>query len=202
MSMFVFLIFVFLKECEINCWKKEYSARYSVMKDEFFKPEKEDIKQQSSTNKQGTSCEMVSNSTASEFLDYLNESEIIHYKKYMQFIEKGVSREQARMILPVNIYTEWYWKCDLHNIFNFLSLRMDSHAQKEIRVFADAMFELVKTVFPIACQAFLDYRMGCVSLTRLELEAIKNKINTLSINNKRENKEYQDKLKKMQIKFE
>jgi thymidylate synthase (FAD) len=72
-------------------------------------------------------------------------------------MEKGVSRELARIALPVSVYTEWYWKCDLHNIFHFLSLRMDAHAQQEIRDYANAMFALIQPIVPIAAEAFLDY---------------------------------------------
>src|SRR5687768_6976366 len=121
----------------------EYSARYSVMPDKFYRPRVTDVKFQSTSNRQGTSDERVDDMTAQEFLNYLDEIEKRSYSEYERLIEKGIAREQARVGLPVNIYTEWYWKCDLHNIFHFLSLRMDSHAQKEIRDYALAMFRLI-----------------------------------------------------------
>src|SRR3982750_4304308 len=81
-------------------------------------------------------------------------------------MNKGVSRELARIALPVSVYTEWYWKIDLHNLFHFLSLRMDPHAQQEIRDYANAMFELIRPIVPIAAEAFLDYHLGGLHLPR------------------------------------
>jgi thymidylate synthase (FAD) len=121
----------------------EYSARYSVVKDRFYRPTLENVRQQSTSNRQGGD-EVADTTTATEFLEYLERSEK-QYEDYTKMMEKGVSRELARMALPVSIYTEWYWKIDLHNLFRFLSLRMDSHAQQEIQDYANAMFDLVKT---------------------------------------------------------
>src|SRR6185503_17816206 len=101
----------------------EYSARYSVVRDRFFKPSLENVRKQSTSNRQGGE-EPTDPTTAQDFLNYLDEVES-HYAKYEQLLEKGVARELARIALPVSVYTEWYWKCDLHNIFHFLSLRMD-----------------------------------------------------------------------------
>ena len=109
----------------------EYSARYSVVPDQFYKPERKNIRSQSQVNMQG-SGEPVDDMTADEFLKYLDECEA-QYKTYEKLLEKGLTREQARIGLPVSAYTQWYWKCDLHNIFHFLSLRMDPHAQQEIQ---------------------------------------------------------------------
>ena len=107
-------------------------------------------------------------------------------------LEKGVSRELARIALPVSVYTEWYWKIDLHNLFHFLSLRMDSHAQQEIRDYATAMFELVRPIVPIAAQAFLDYNHQAMHLTRLEIEAIRTG-QPIATTNKREAAEWEAK---------
>ncbi|HMB96482.1 MAG TPA: FAD-dependent thymidylate synthase, partial [Tepidisphaeraceae bacterium] len=126
----------------------EYSARYSVVKDRFYKPTPEYLRKQSAANRQG-GTEALENATAEEFLQWLTKVEA-EYEKYQQLIDKGLARELARIALQVSVYTEWYWKCDLHNLFHFLSLRMDEHAQAEIRDYANAMFELIKPIVPIA----------------------------------------------------
>src|SRR5436305_81299 len=128
-------------------------------------------------------------------LDHLKELEG-NYAKYEQFIEKGVAREMARVVLPVNVYTEWYWKIDLHNLFHFLSLRMDPHAQQEIRDYATAMFELVRPIVPFAAEAFLDYNFQSVHLSRLEVEALRTG-QPLATDNKREKAEWEEKRKQM-----
>src|SRR3954447_15510511 len=99
-------------------------------------------------------------------------------------MEKGVAREIARIGLPVNVYTEWYWKIDLHNLLHFLSLRMDAHAQQEIRDFATAMFALIRPIVPIAAEAFLDYNLYSARLSRLEIEALRTR-QPLATDNKR-----------------
>src|SRR5437764_3956483 len=162
----------------------EYSARYSVVRDRFYHPTAENVRKQSATNRQGGD-EPMDPVTAQEFLDYLDEIER-GYAKYEQFLQKGVAREIARIALPASVYTEWYWKIDLHNLFHFLSLRMDEHAQQEIRDYADAMFELVRPIVPIAAEAFVDYNFQSIHLTRLEVEAIKGG-KPLASENKREN---------------
>src|SRR6478672_2805332 len=144
----------------------EYSARYSIVQDRYYRPDIANVRKQSQTNRQG-GTEPIDNATAEEFLTWLDEVEQQH-KKYEQFLEKGVTRELARIALPVSVYTEWYWKIDLHNLLHFLSLRMDEHAQQEIRDYADAMFELVRPIVRIAAEAFLDYNLGAVHLSRLE----------------------------------
>ena len=119
----------------------EYSARYSIVPDRFYRPSIDNVRKQSTTNRQGGE-ESIDVETAESFLELLEDSEKL-YARYLELTEKGVARELARAALPVSVYTEWYWKCDLHNLFHFLSLRMDPHAQQEIRVFADAMYELM-----------------------------------------------------------
>jgi thymidylate synthase (FAD) len=150
----------------------EYSARYSVVKDRFYRPSVDDVRTQSKTNKQG-SDDVVDVGTAEEFLKWLDSQEA-QYKEYQSFVDKGIAREQARIGLPLTMFTEWYWKIDLHNLFHFLGLRMDSHAQKEIQDFAYPMFELIKPLCPIACQAFLDYHpnMGGMLLSAGDIAAI------------------------------
>lgn len=165
----------------------EYSARYSVVPDRFYRPRPENVRQQSSSNRQGGE-EPVDPQTAQEFLTYLDHAQAC-YEEYEQLLAKGVSREQSRMGLPVSGYTEWYWKCDLHNIMHFLSLRMDSHAQQEIRVFADAMYELIEPICPVAMEAFRDYRLEGMFLTGLEVEALRSG-GELKTTNKREAAEW------------
>lgn len=153
----------------------EYSGRYSVMKDEFFIPDADCVRQQSKNNKQGGD-QTMSETDAQGFIATLNDFCEKAYATYQDAIERGVSREQSRMILPVNNYTEWYWKIDLHNLLHFLALRCDSHAQYEIRVFAEAMLNLIRPIVPVAIEAWDDYHpmRGAVKLTRLEVEALKN----------------------------
>ena len=149
----------------------EYSARYSVVRDRFYKPSIDNVRRQSVTNRQGGE-EPIDPTTAEEFLSHLDLVEK-QYADYERLMAKGVSRELARITLPVSVYTEWYWKIDLHNLLRFLSLRMDPHAQQEIRDYATAMFELIRPIVPIAAEAFLDYDFGAMQLTRLEIEAMR-----------------------------
>ncbi len=172
----------------------EYSARYSVVKDRFYRPSDDNIRKQSLTNKQG-GTEPIDNATAEQFLSYLDQSERL-YGEYERLLEKGVAREQARIGLPISCYTEWYWKIDLHNLFHFLSLRMDSHAQQEIRDYATAMYELIRPLVPIAAEAFVDYNLESLHLTRLEIEAIRNRA-PLNSTNKREVAEWEEKRKRL-----
>lgn len=150
----------------------EYSARYSIVKDRFYHPSLSDIKEQSTVNKQG-GVEQMKIIDAQGFLMELEHQETEAYNTYQAYIAKGMARETARIILPMNTYTEWYWKIDLHNLLHFLSLRMDSHAQKEIRDFATPMFDIIKDVVPFAAQAFLDYRLDAMTLSRLEIDGIR-----------------------------
>lgn len=168
----------------------EYSARYSVVPDRFYRPAVDSIRQQSTRNRQGGE-ESVEAITAQEFHAYLNAVEA-HYAEYERLLDKGVARELARIGLPLNIYTEWYWKCDLHNIFHFLSLRLDHHAQQEIRDYASAMFALIQPIVPVAAEAFVDYRLESLTLSRLEIEALHTG-HPLASDNAREVTEWEEK---------
>ncbi|MEX2213218.1 MAG: FAD-dependent thymidylate synthase [Phycisphaeraceae bacterium] len=172
----------------------EYSARYSVVPDRFYMPSVDNVRAQSASNRQGGETP-VEAGTAEEFLGWLGEVEQ-QYKTYQQMLDKGVTRELARIALPVNVYTEWYWKCDLHNTLHFLSLRMDPHAQQEIRDYANAMFALIKPIVPITAEAFLDYRLDAMQLTRLEIEAVRSG-KPLETENKREQAEWEAKKAKL-----
>jgi thymidylate synthase (FAD) len=173
----------------------EYSARYSVVRDRFYRPDVANVRQQSAANRQG-GTEPADPKTAEEFCAWLDEMEK-QYDRYQHFIDKGIAREMARIALPINVYTEWYWKIDLHNLFHFLSLRMDAHAQQEIRDYATAMFELVRPIVPIAAEAFLDYQLNSMHLTRLEIEALRTG-KPLDSQNKRETEEWEAKRKKLE----
>src|SRR5688572_15177045 len=175
----------------------EYSARYSVVRDRFYKPAREDIKIQSASNRQGRE-ELADDATAEAFLSHLEKVEAEQYEAYERFIEQGMARELARVTLPVNVYTEWYWKCDLHNILRFLHLRMDAHAQKEIRDYATAMYDLIRPIVPITCEAFEDYLRGGMHLTRLEIEALRTG-KPLASENKREVAEWEAKRAKLSL---
>ncbi len=154
----------------------EYSARYSILDREFYIPSAGHLAAQSSTNRQGRG-EVLEGQEATRVLDLLREDATRNYDHYVEMLNEdedgnprdparqGLARELARMNLTLNTYTQWYWKCDLHNLFNFLSLRADSHAQYEIRAFADAMLATVEAWVPIAYAAFRDYRMGAVTLS-------------------------------------
>ncbi len=161
-----------------------------MVKDRFYRPEIENVRKQSTSNRQGGE-EPIDMLTAQEFLTHLDQVES-QYTEYQKLMEKGVSRELARIALPVSVYTEWYWKCDLHNIFHFLSLRMDAHAQQEIRDYANAMFELIRPIVPIAAEAFVDYQLESMHLTRLEIEALREK-KPIATDNKRETAEWEEK---------
>jgi thymidylate synthase (FAD) len=178
----------------------EYSGRYSVMKDDFYYPEPTNVRQQSKTNKQGGD-QPIDFTDAQNFIGKINQICEDAYSAYEDAMSKGVSREQARMFLPVTNYTELYWKIDLHNLLHFLSLRCDSHAQQEIRVFGEAILKLITPIVPITIQAWNDYHVmrGAMKLTRLEVEAIKKtlsglKVSLIDTNNKREQEEWIEKL--------
>lgn len=155
----------------------EYSGRYSEMKDEFYIPEEQYLRKQSVTNKQGRSDEGFDSHEASEILTSFQNHADTSYAHYEALLAKGVAREIARIVLPVSNYTEWYWKVDLHNLFHFLRLRLDSHAQYEIRVYAEAMAQIVQSIVPVAYEAFEDYMLGSVKLSRIELQVLKTMLN-------------------------
>ncbi len=184
----------------------EYSARYSILPDRFYTPTLENVRKQSSANRQGGAERFAvgeiapqETATAEEFLKFLDDVEAL-YPRYAALLDKGVSRELARIGLPVNMYTEWYWKCDLHNILRFLSLRMDAHAQEEIRVYADAMYALLQPIVPITMEAFRDYELESVHLTKLELDALRDAkaggAGQLATENKREQAEWANQARK------
>ena len=154
----------------------EYSARYSIMDREFYIPEPDVLAAQSVINNQGRG-EVLTGEEAARVLEYLKGDAARCYDHYQEMIsqdgQQGLARELARMNLPANIYTQWYWKVDLHNLFHFLRLRADSHAQYEIRVYADEICKIVADWVPAAYQAFEDYRMGGATLSGKALDCVR-----------------------------
>ena len=154
----------------------EISGRYSILKDEFYLPAGGDIAKQSSENKQGRNPEAVAPEIQTRVVDLLSSGQRSAYEDYEALLELDIARELARVNLPVSTYTEMYWQMDLHNLFHFLKLRLDPHAQKEIRDYAAVVFELTQRVCPVACEAFEEYIAGGMSFSRSELEALKDKL--------------------------
>jgi thymidylate synthase (FAD) len=155
----------------------EYSARYSVITDEFYIPDAKNLKPQSSTNKQGREGELDSIASNHTIYD-MQQAWDSNYELYERFINDfGLARETARQILPVGGYTECYWKANLKNFLHMARLRMDSHAQWEIQEFARAMYALAQPLFPEACQAFEDYQQNAVKFSVQDLALLKRIIN-------------------------
>ena len=149
----------------------EMSARYSEIPEQFYVPDTEQMKQQAQVNKQGRSDETIEDPNFHRLR--LKDAAEYGFRIYRSALAAGTARELARVCLPLSAYTEWIWKIDLHNLFHFLSLRMNPHAQYEIRVYADAMAHLISSHVPIACQAFKDYRLNAVMLTAQDAAACK-----------------------------
>ncbi len=151
----------------------EYSGRYSEMPDQFYLPEAAQIRSQSAVNRQGRSEDTLPEAETEKILQQLEVGQQRSYAEYLAMLETGFARELARIHLPLSVYTEWYWKIDLHNLFHFLHLRLDDHAQFEIRVFAEAMADIVKNIVPLAWEAYEDYRLQAIRMTRCERIALK-----------------------------
>ncbi len=171
----------------------EYSARYSILDKEFYLPGKEHLAAQSQSNRQGRG-DLINGKQADDILKILKEDAENSYKNYETMLnerydgttidenKKGLARELARMNLTLNTYTQWYWKTDLLNLLNFLSLRGDNHAQYEIKAYADVMIETLKKWVPIAYEAFMDYRIGGMELSSKSKLVIKKMIKGESCN--------------------
>ena len=171
----------------------EYSARYSVLDREFYVPEEVHLAAQSSSNRQGRG-NILGGTEAKRVLDILREDAQMTYDHYIEMLneseegniidvsKEGLARELARMNLTLSTYTQWYWKTDLHNLLNFLSLRADTHAQYEIRVYADAMMETLRRWCPITFQSFSDHRVEGVTLSGKAIKVVKKLISGVHIN--------------------
>ncbi len=165
----------------------EYSARYSILDNEFYLPAPEQIAAQSRSNRQGRGDTLPPEETA-RVLDLLREDALRAYRGYSELLNEdeagnavdpkrhGLARELARMNLTLGFYTQWYWKTDLHNLLNFLSLRADTHAQYEIRVYADAMIDTLERWVPVTAEAFRQYRLGGAHLSANGLAVVKRMI--------------------------
>ena len=151
----------------------EVSGRYSIMKDEFYVPETKDIEPQSKDNKQGRSDEPFDEAKAKEIQAALQKGQKDSYDSYSELLDTGLAREVARINLPLSLYTEFYWQMDLNNLFRFLKLRLDGHAQYEIRQYAQVMLELVRKVCPMAVASFENDMNRAVSFTGEEMEALR-----------------------------
>jgi thymidylate synthase (FAD) len=158
----------------------EYSARYSILDKEFYVPSPDHLAAQSDSNRQGR-AEVLQGEYAQKVLDMLRQDAEQAYQNYEYLLNEddqdpsrpGLARELARINLPVNFYTQWYWKIDLHNFMHFLSLRADSHAQYEIRVYAEVMLDILKRWVPFTYEAFTDYRMGGATLSGKALNVVR-----------------------------
>ena len=157
----------------------EYSARYSILDREFYIPAPEHLAAQSAVNNQGRG-ETLTGDESARVLELLKSDANRAYDSYESMLstdgQQGLARELARMNLPANIYTQWYWKVDLHNLFHFLRLRADPHAQYEIRVFAEAIAACVRDWVPLAYSAFDDYRMGGVNLSAKAVDVVRRRL--------------------------
>lgn len=166
----------------------EYSARYSILGKEFYLPSYENLTAQSVNNKQGRSDNSLDINYAQKILDLLKSDALMLYDHYLELLNEnergekidenvfGIARELARMNLSLNYYTEWYWKVNLHNLLHFLSLRTDKHAQYEIRVYADAILDIVKKWVPFSYHAFEEYRRGGIFLSKTAASIVKKMI--------------------------
>lgn len=179
----------------------EISGRYSVLEDEFYVPRR--VYKQSKQNNQGSSSEVCDEDTQELFQQYLWD-QMNGYRQYLSLINThDVSKETARIGLPQNIMTQFYWTIDLHNLFHYLNLRMDSHAQFEIREYANAIAKLIRPIVPVAYQAFEDYVLNRVVLTGPEVQLFRDfvelKRHDKTLPNKREQKEWEEKQKELWI---
>jgi len=150
----------------------EISGRYSIMADEFYRPDPSEVRTQSSVNKQGRSQESVDEATTARWLETMAEDQRGVYAHYEDMVQGGLARELARINLPLSLYTEWYWQIDLHNLFHFIHLRADAHAQYEIRVYAEALATCAKAVAPLAYEAFEEHKMHALRFSRTECVAL------------------------------
>ncbi len=179
----------------------EYSMRYSEPIEDYFLPIPEEVRKQSQTNKQG-GTEVVPFDEAIEIIQKWEEHMENAFSLYNKTNEKDIAREISRIALPLSSYTEWYWKNDLRNTFNFLMLRLDEHAQEEIRVYAEKMAHVIKQITPLAYEAFEDYILNAKTFSALEMNALEKILQGTPLDQaaeeaglkKRELKEFKEKL--------
>lgn len=197
----------------------ELSARYSVLDKEFYIPELQHLGAQSASNKQGRQGVVLDPEGAQRRMRATSEAAFNVYSWLLADPDSeepgyGVSRELARIGLPLSTYTTWTWKCDLHNLLHFLSLRKDPHAQYEIRVYAEEIWRLVVGWVPVIAEAFTDYRLEALSFSKQELQVLRRMLPPLDrmteycnsspltlsdLPNKRECEEFLTKLRKLDV---
>ncbi len=151
----------------------EVSGRYSIMKEEFYVPAEDKVQPQSTNNKQGRADEAFDKETADKIINQLEEGQKSAYENYSELLDSGLAREIARINLPLSLYTEFYWEMDLHNLFHFLKLRLDSHAQYEIRVYAEVILEMCRKVAPMATESFINHMNEGVNFSGEEMDALR-----------------------------
>lgn len=151
----------------------EVSGRYSIMKDEYYVPEPDKINFQSDDNKQGRSEAEVPEEVIKKAQAIFEEDHKVITENYHKLLDLGLAKEIARIDLPLSLYTEWYWQMDLHNLLHFLALRLDNHAQYEIRAYAQTILEIIKKVCPIAVEAFENHVQNSKKFSAAEIKAIK-----------------------------
>jgi thymidylate synthase (FAD) len=151
----------------------EISGRYSVMNDDFYLPAGEHVALQSEDNKQGRSSKKTPAALRKEVRELLEKGQKEMYRSYEKLLGSNIARELARINLPISLYTEWYWQIDLHNLFRFLKLRLDPHAQLEIREYAAVLRDIGARVCPVAFEAFDEHVLGSTTFSRWEMEALR-----------------------------
>lgn len=151
----------------------EISGRYSILKDEFWLPSPDAVAKQSKDNKQGRTDEPFSPETARTVISSMEKEQQHAYEHYSQLLEMEVARELARVNLPLSTYTEWYWQMDLHNLLRFLMLRLDHHAQREIREYAQVIYDITKKVAPLTCASFENHVLKGTRLSGEETAIIR-----------------------------
>lgn len=163
----------------------EYSARYSILSNEFYIPQKEHLTAQSTENKQGRSSQNLPDEEANRLLQILNDDAVRCHENYIHMMNEdeegniidenrtGITRELARMNLTLNTYTEWYWKTNLHNLLHFVALRADHHAQYEIRVYAEAMMDIIKRWVPFVYESFDEHMVHGTRISRKGMEVVR-----------------------------
>jgi thymidylate synthase (FAD) len=154
----------------------EISGRYSVMKDDFYLPAPADIAMQSADNKQGRASLPVAEELAKSTIARMEAGQRAAYEEYSDLIGAGLARELARIDLPLSLYTEWYWQIDLHNLFRFLRLRLDPHAQMEIRSYARVILGIARAVAPAACASFENHVLGGARFSAEELAELRRRL--------------------------
>ena len=170
----------------------EYSARYSVLQDEFYLPAAEHLAIQSTGNRQGRGA-VLEDADAEDVRRTLARNAEGAYERYLGLLNQdetgepldpgrpGLARELARMVLPLSTYTEWYWKTDLHNLLNFIMLRADAHAQYEIRAYAEVLLDVVRQWVPLTHAAFIDYRLEGRALSAKALAVVRRRLKGESV---------------------